>query len=236
MSDLDSVLDETQNEAAPIEPQAPAEPEPTPQPQGETPPAPPAEKPAPVESPEVAAFKQAAISERQKRQELERQLAEIRQAQAPQPPAYDEDPHAAFDALRNEVSTVVTNARLDLSEDLARERHADFDEKFALFEQMVQDNPHLLSEIGRATNPAERMYTIAANHQKLQQAGSLDALKEQMRAELRAEIEADMKAKEDADAKKRAALPNTLSDTTSAGKPETESYAGPTPLNSILGS
>lgn len=229
MSDLDSVLDEQQTE--PVEPQQQVQPEP----QGETPPAPPAEKPAPIESPEIAAFKQAAIAERQKRQELERQIAELRQSQAPQPPAFDVDPHAAFDALRNEVSTVVTNARLDLSEDLARERHPDFDEKFAIFEQMVQENPHVLTEISRASNPAERMYTIASNHQKLQQAGSLDALKEQMRAELRAEIEAELKAREDADAKKRAALPTTLSDTTSAGKPEPESFAGPTPLNSILG-
>lgn len=233
MSDLDSVLDETQTEITPVEPPVAAEP--ATEPQGEPTPATPAEPPAPVESSEVAAFKQAALAERQKRQELERQLAEIRQAQAPQAPAYDEDPQAAFNALRNEVSAVVTNARLDLSEDLARERHPDFDEKFAVFESLVRENPNLLHDVTRSVNPAERMYTIAANHQKLQQAGSLDALKESMRAELRAEIEAEIKAREEADAKKRAALPNTLSDTTSTGKPAEESFSGPTPLNSILG-
>jgi hypothetical protein len=98
----------------------------------------------------------ALLDEREKRKELERQLQELqRQQTAPKAPDPDEDPDA-FNAYRiDQAQTAVLNARLDMSEELAREKHGnetvDAARDWAL--SRFQNNPAFRDEVLAQRNP-----------------------------------------------------------------------------------
>lgn len=193
------------------EPTEPAAPE-TPAPGTEAPAAP-AAMPA-AKSPETmpyAAYK----AEKDKRQELEAKLAS--QAKPPeQKPGFWEQPEEHLNRVSQEAQFQALAVKMDLTEDMARAKYADFDEKFETFKALVASHPDLRSQLLQARNPAEFMYSTAKNHAELQAAGSVEGLREKMKAQIRAEVEAEYKAKAEADQKKRDALPNTLTDVQSA--------------------
>lgn len=189
---------------------------------------------------EKAAFAKAA-DETRKRQALEARIRELeaKVPAAPQEPAktFWDDPEAALKQQQAAVQQAIVGTKLQTSEAIARSRHADFDEKVAIFSELAQSTPGLAQQMLASPDPAEFVYRTATNHKALQDAGGLDEMRKKIEAEtetrVRARLEAELKDKAEALAKERAALPGSLSDAQSKGT-HRPSWSGPTPLGDIL--
>jgi hypothetical protein len=193
------------------------------------------------------AFLRAAQEERQKRQALEQQLAALRsgQAQPGTPPApkktFWDDPDGALAQHSQTVEQTVVNARLNVAETIARSQHPDFDEKVAVFREILTNAGPNAAVIAQqwlaAPDPAMFAFNMGKNHMELKQVGNLDALRDKItketEARVRATVEAEFKAKEEALAKERAALPPSLSDAR-AGSSNRVVWEGPPPMADIL--
>lgn len=184
------------------------------------------------------AFLRAAQEERGKRQELERRLAAMEATKATEPPKqFWDDPEGAIKAQQAQMQQIATDARIQTAEMISRQAHPDFEEKLAIFAQIVQSAPHVASQAMQQPNPAEFAYQLAKNHMQIQEAGNIDQLRakieKETEARVRTQIEAELKAKADALARERAALPPSLSDARSSGTNRAV-WGGPTSLDNIL--
>lgn len=185
------------------------------------------------------AFLRAAQEERGKRQALEARLRELEAAKPAEPAkTFWDDPEAAMQAQEARLRQESLNTRLNTAELIARQRHPDFDEKVALFAQVVQQNPQIQQQWLQAMDPAEFAYTIGKNHQEFQQVGSMEEyrakIERETAARVRTEVEAELKAKAAALEKARADLPGSLSTArgTTVNRP---TWSGPSSLDDILG-
>lgn len=185
------------------------------------------------------AFLRAAQEERGKRQALEQRLAAM-EAAAPKEPekTFWDDPEAALRAHEARIKAEATNARLGMAEFTARQKHPDFDEKIAVFAQLIQQTPGLHQQWLASPDPAEFAYKLGKNHQELQQVGSMDELRAKIEREtaarVRAEVEAELKAKAEGLAQARADIPASLSQVRSTGGVTKPVWGGPTSLDNIL--
>jgi hypothetical protein len=197
------------------------------------------EKPLDEYSPrERAAFAKAA-DETRKRQALERQIEELKTKQAEKP--FFDDPEGAITRLKQELESkqnfAVLSTKVQTSESIARSRHPDYDEKFAVFSQMVSEAPHLAEQAFSSPDPAEFAYKTAKMQKDLQDAGGIDQLRGKVEAELkariRAELEAELKKRQDEFTKDKEALPGSLTDVPSKGV-NRPVWSGPPCLDEIL--
>jgi ATP-dependent protease HslVU (ClpYQ) ATPase subunit len=189
--------------------------------------APPAEE---TQDKEVLAFKAKAQDEKRKRQEAQQQLQEmearLKRLEEPETEIdYWEDPKKAIDSTVetrfNALEEQMTSRIWGLSEQLAKERHEDYQEITDYFvDHVAPKSPHLVEQAKLEPNPYEFIYQQAKAQKQLEEVGDVDKL----RAQIRAEIEAELKGKPE--------VPPTLSN---------ERAAGPTPspdsddLEDILG-
>lgn len=139
--------------------------------------------------------------ERRKRQEaeetaarLQREWEAFRQQQQPQePPSVWEDETAYGEHWQNSaVQLAALNARLDMSEFLARREHADFDEMKAEFLEMMAQNPALQQQARQAADPWAEAYRIAKNARTMKELGATDL--NELLAAKRAEWEKEVAA------------------------------------------
>lgn len=193
------------------------------------------------------AFMAAAKDEREKRQRLEAEIAIMRAStqsnaasqQPQQQPVvtktFWDDPEAYLKGIEQNIQGVTLKVRLDTSEQIARSRYPDFQEKMGVFGEIVKANPAVGAQLIQAPDPAEFAYKLAKNQQELQQVGNLDALREKIEKETRIKLEAEFKQREEAKQTERAALPGSLSNVTgvggNSGKPV---WGGPPSLDNIL--
>lgn len=200
--------------------------------------------------------------ERKKRQEYERRLAQLegqlsayqqiqQRSPAKETPKATDDDDQFFsgpqkfvrDTVEHRAAAVekaVEAARFDLSEELARSRHEDYDETIAAFHEAVTDDPALLASFqaqvaadrtGRAKrNPAEFAYDFAKTFKEVGEVGSLSELKAKIEAEVRAKLETELRGN-GAQAAASKVSPSTVSARGTGGK-ATPVFA-PTPLASI---
>lgn len=255
---LDDVLNESNQPVAQPEAEAPQEAEqveakPTAQrdekgrfaPKGDNEDAPPA-------SDDKAKGLEAGIAaERKKRQEweeryhndvetLRKELEALKQPKQPEqpatpPPSVWEDDAAAFDyhkqdAVSIAVQQATMNAKLDMSEMMARQAHEDFEEMKAEFVRMMQENPALQQQALSDPHPWQRAYQIAKNARTMSELGATDL--ETLKAQLREQIMA-----EQAQAAPQTAAPNlphSLADAQSA-RGDNKPAPPPLTLESILG-
>jgi hypothetical protein len=200
---------------------------------------------------ELSAKERAAFAamqdERRKRQELEQRLAQLEQAQKQQqnpPKPFMEDPDGALaqyheqfqqhtQQLQQQMSGALVQTKVTATEAVARSQFKDYDEKVEVFKAVCQNTPGLYEQCLNAPNPADFAYRIGKNYHDLQQAGSLDQLKEKIEREARVKFEEEYKKKQEESAKQRAELPPSLSEARGTSQPRTQ-YTGPTPLGAIL--
>lgn len=185
------------------------------------------------------AFLRAAQEERGKRQELERRLAAMEASKPAEPvKTFWDDPEAALKAHEDRIKAEGNNARLNMAEFSARQRHTDFDEKIAVFSTLIQQTPGLHQQWLASPDPAEFAYALGKNHKELQEVGGIEQLRAKIQAEtttrVRAEVEAELKAKADKLAQDRAALPPSLSDARSTGGANKPVWGGPESMEEIL--
>lgn len=148
---------------------------------------------------EVTALRQGLAEERRKRQEAERKARELETAKRPDEPKKDfwEDPDAALEerlSPREEKLRLESESRFyTLCEDLAKERHADYDEVVTELLTEAQDDAALGAQVfaqaKAARNPAEFLYTYAKNRREMKAVGGdLGKYKETIAAEFRPQL------------------------------------------------
>lgn len=188
------------------------------------------------------AFLKAAQEERGKRQELERRLALLEAEKTPKPeekPFFD-DPEGALKKQKDEISrqlaqlrSEIATSRLNTAEAMFRRNHPDFDEKVAVFGDLLSKTPGLHQKWMEALDPAEFAYETGKANLELKEAGGIKELRAKIEKETRLAIEAELKEKAATLAKERAALPPSLSDAPSKGANRTV-WPGPTSMTDIL--
>lgn len=125
---------------------------------------------------EVAAFKQGLLDERAKRQELEVRLARaegrVEATQKPQPEEEDDGEDFwvnPMETLKAKSSTAARKAveeyakaewaaRVEWSQEEAREKYADYDDKEAAFFKLAEKDESLKMKVRRSMHPAEYVY------------------------------------------------------------------------------
>ena len=161
------------------------------------------EEPTSSSKDEVSGLKQALAAERQKRQEAQ---ARLRQQEAePQEipdPVVDPEGYSAYQD--DKLKFVTLKDRIELTQDLMRDMHEDFDKYQSVFMGLVSTEDDdgnltitdrkLLADFNASPNPAKFAYNHAKKHEEIQTLSSPD-YKENLRKELEREILSKMKAK-----------------------------------------
>ncbi len=152
----------------------------------------------------------AIVAERRKRQEaearfaeLERKIAEMQAAkapvepQAPPPSIWEDDQAALAHHQRQTLEQARVLSRLETSEMLARQAHADFGEVFEPMNRFLAENPALTQQAMQQPHPWEFAYKAYKNNQTMTELGALDleALKAQLMEQAKAELAATAQAK-----------------------------------------
>jgi hypothetical protein len=163
---------------------------------------------------------------------FEEELKHMR-AQQSQPQA--QQPQQPQQPLPPEM--VMLNERFNISEMMAREKYADLDEKFEVFQKAAADNPALGAELARQKHPYDWMYKHAQKLQALAEIGDdPTAYEQKMREKIMAELQAAQPAEAQPAATPAAApvLPKSLATNRSAAPRSAPVWTGPTPLDNIL--
>lgn len=223
-----------------------AEPEVAKEPEKQAEPAKPAAPPHQDLTDREKALLAEADRQRHRTKALEQEVARMRQqhqqpqpaAQTEQPKTFWDDPEGALKAHEERLQQTNVTTRLQTAEMLARSRYKDFDEKVAIFANLVQSTPGLAQQWIAAPDPGEFAYATGKNHMMLEQAGSLDSIIEKTRKEtevsLRAKWDQEQKDKQADLERQRAALPPSLSDARGAAAMNRTVFSGPTPMGDIL--
>lgn len=186
---------------------------------------------------EKAAFAKAA-DETRKRQALEKQLAELKKE--PPKPFFD-DPEGALarqkSELEEKLNFSILSTKVQTSESIARSRYKDYDEKFTIFNELVQKSPYLAEQAFQSNDPAEFAYQTGMTEKNMREAGGIanmrQKMEEEIRAKVRTELEAELKKKQETLEKERADLPGSLTDVQSKGA-NRPAWGGPTSFDDIL--
>ena len=231
MSDLETILGGTQEEKpvveAPVEDAVEAKPETPSEAEAEATKAPEkAEEPKPQMVPLAALHE-----ERDRRKALEAQLAaQPRKEPEPMPDVFD-DAEGYTKRLQTDIQQTAQTVRLDLSEDLARQTHGDELVDAAMEAFKPHANTALHQQILAARNPYAELVRWHKQQEIAAQIGNdPDAWREAERAKLREEIQAEMAAKAVADLKAP-----SLANQPNVGARSGPTWAGPTPLSSVIG-
>lgn len=191
-----------------------------------------ADKPAPKGDDDEQGMvpKRAVLDERRKRQALEQELAQLRAQVNPdahQPPARPdvfEDQEGAFGHLEHAFETRLVTQRIEISQELMREKHEDYDEAEAEFVELAKADPSLVQKMKASTLPAKFVYDHVQKHRQLQEMQDVEGYKAKLREQVRAEILAELEAERGnggeagAEAPARATLPPQLANRRSADK------------------
>jgi hypothetical protein len=184
------------------------------------------------------AFLRAAEEERRKRQDLERELAQYRQKppeKTEEKKTFWDDPEGHFKTVEQRIAQRELAMTLKVSEQLARSKYQDFDDKIGVFAESLKATPGLHAEWLASPDPAEFAYKHGARLKEMREVGDLDKYREKIEKETRAKLEAEFKAKQEELEKKRSELPGSLSDVRGTTTQQKPVYAGPTSLDDILG-
>lgn len=175
----------------------------------------------------LKAYETAMIEERRKRQALEQMLEAKKQEERPY---LGEEYEARFAEVQTQTQISIENTKIALSEEFAKEKYPDYDEKIAVFRELAAEHPELIVQMRQNPNPAAFAYKMADSHKKLAEMANPDEYEKK----LRDKIEAEIKAKYEAELAKRKDLPGTLAATRGVAGTHTPEWQGPPALSDIL--
>lgn len=184
----------------------------------------------PVESEKERAYQTAMQEERRKRQAVEARLRELEQ------PKKEIDPWTdlpgALKSEREQIQETLFVERCNLTAEIARQKHTNYDEMQAAFLEAAEADPSLFSRLRQERNPAEFAYKHGLLHREL---GSVNgdpvAYRAKLETDIRAKVEAEFVAKYGA--KPTPVVPASLNSDASPAVKEPV-YEGPPPLNKLL--
>ena len=178
----------------------------------------------------------ALMAERDKRQALERQIAETTAAKPPTPaPDVFEDQAAYTQHMTQQVSEAVFQSTLNTSEFHARREYKDLDDKMAIFREISAINPALKEQVQNSPSPFHEAYDVVAKHEKMQRMENIDDWEATKTAEIEAKVRAEFEGKKQADTDLRETIPTSLVSEPSKGSVQKPTWAGTSPLSDIFG-
>lgn len=130
--------------------------------------------------------------------------------------------------LQPQTEMQMLTMRVDMAEQVARTKWADYDEKVEYFKEAVKSNPFLLQELKASANPAEYAYTAANRILEAKSYGEAGPSREAMEAKIRQELMAELGLD-------KPQVPTSLVTEQSKGSRAAPAFAGPTPMGQILG-
>lgn len=186
--------------------------------------------------------KAAVLDERRKRQELQAELERLKQEREPdraeEAPDWYAEPERAAEAQRQQFEQMLFTQKVELSQDMMRSQHADYDEMEQKFFDLCQENPALRTELRLSANPARFAYETAKKASEYEAMKDVESYKAKLKAEVRSELEEQIRKEQEAAQarleKKRAAADPSLASASSKGGLSSSDYSGPTPLDEIL--
>lgn len=182
----------------------------------------------PVESPETAAYKKAMREEREKRQALEAKLRELQTPKQPVDPWSDLP--GALKSTQEQIREELFVERCNLTEEIVRQKHADFDAVREVFVEAANANPTLWAQIRQERNPAEYVYREGLRIRELKDVNGDFAA---YRSKIEKDVETRLRAEFEAKYKATPAVPASLN-SDSSPPPVEAPYQGPPPLKTIL--
>ena len=181
----------------------------------------------PVESEKERAYQTAMQEERRKRQAAEARLRELEQPK-PQIDPWTDLP-GALKSEREQIQETLFVERCNLTAEIARQRHTDYDAMQAAFLEAAEADPSLFARLRQERNPAEFAYKHGLLHREL---GSVNgdpvAYRAKLEADIRKTVEAEFAAKHGIKS-----VPTSLNSESSPAVKEPV-YEGPPPLKDIL--
>jgi hypothetical protein len=158
----------------------------------EAPEAKPVEKPAEKPSGQLAAL----LAERAKRQQLEQELAQLRQGQATEKPDIFTDPEKVVQSLVEQKLAPVKQRFFQMSMQAATGKYGqEFEAAAEQFSELADANPALITQLREADDPGEFVYLVGSNTPSFRKAQA-DKLQQTVSAKdaeiaaLKAELEA----------------------------------------------
>jgi len=157
----------------------------------------------------------ALLDEREKRQAFEKQVGELTDklstTEAKPLPDVLDDQEGFVKQLESKVKSETQAVRIEVSQDMMRTMHSDYDEMEAKFVAMAKDNPDLISKMYATPLPAKFAYETAKKADKLADFENVEEWEAKKTAELKASIKAEMEAEAKAKAEKDADTSGALS-------------------------
>jgi hypothetical protein len=167
-------------------------------------------------------------AERELRQAAEARLRELQNPKAPTDPWTDLP--GALSQQQQQFEERLFVERCNNTEELARDRHKDFEEVREVFLEAAQSNPSLFQQLRQERNPAEFAYREGLRIKRLGAFnGDFTAYEKDIETRTEARVRAELEAKYG----KQPVVPTSLNSDSSPAV-ATEVYAGPPPLNKIL--
>lgn len=186
--------------------------------------------------------------ERERRQAAERQLEAIRQQQAQvvEPDPY-EDPdgfasfrqqqHAQQQAQQGQenLQNILMNERINITEVIARQNHADYEQVKDVFADAALQNPALIAGLREAPDPAGYAYREGQKIIAQQEIGDDPAAyREKIKAEILAELRTEQTDADKAEQTLRSSIPNHLAGQRSISARNGPEWSGPESLDDIF--
>lgn len=179
----------------------------------------------------------ALLDEREKRQQRERELkvaqAQLEQQQQQPTPDLLDDQQGYADHIQHQVDGKIRNVTIQMSQEMMRSQHEDYDQVEDKFLEMAQNDPRLGAEMATHPMPAKFAYETVKKAEQYAEMQDVDTYKAkveaEVRAKLKAEMEAEAKAKAEKEAKLNGALSPSLTNTRAAGA-NNEALTVPDPL------
>lgn len=177
--------------------------------------------------------------EREKRQNLERELEalknqfqQLQQEPPAPPPSLWEDEQGWQQHLQQQVLAQADQlSRINASEMAARAQYPDFQEHFDLFNQMAAQNPQLVQQAMADPHPWAKAYQIAQSHKTMQELGAVSV--SDLEAKIREKVMAELQQGQTPVPPQN--LPPSLSGERSIASRGGPQWTGPKPLSELLG-
>jgi hypothetical protein len=169
---------------------------------------------------EQAWTKAMALDERRKRQEAQKELdglkAQLEEKAKVDTPDVFEDQEAFTNHLRSEFDQKLINQRVELSRDILKDQHEDYEAMEQAFIELAGNTPGLREQVLQQSNPAKFVYEQGKKHTQFKEMQDVDSYKNKMRAEIKAELEAEMSSKSAEKSKVAASITPSLANARSS--------------------
>jgi len=179
---------------------------------------------------QLNAFKTKALDERNKRQLLEKQVAE--KAEEVEKPDIFEDPDAVIGSIKGEFNQNLNTVVNNFSEELGRLKHEDFDTVLGEVLELRDNNPDEFKKVMANAEPGlkygESIYQAYKSRKVLEQSGGIDGLMNRI-------TELEAKLSEKAETESLTDVPPDLTTARSTGGDPVDTLDGNEGLEALLG-